>query len=356
MREMLDIFVGLGCKVTFIADNLEHRQPYVTLLQQSGVEVQFFPYARSVTDFLGKHGTDFDLVLISRHYIAAKYFESMRQLAPHALIVFDTVDLHFLREERMAELSGSVAAKLAVRPTREKELALMRKADVTLVVSHIEKELLERLEPKFRVMLLSNIHEPQDGGKTFEERSGLVFIGGFRHPPNTDAILWYAAEVLPLVRKRLPGVKTYVVGDDLPATLRGLATDDLVFTGYVPDVTPYLTGCRLSISPLRYGAGVKGKVNQAMSYGLPVVATSPSIEGMHLTVGSDVLIGDNPEAFADAVARAYSDRNLWHVLADGGRENVRRYFSRAGALRTISRLLALTSEHRARKPDAVLPA
>jgi glycosyltransferase involved in cell wall biosynthesis len=77
---------------------------------------------------------------------------------------------------------------------------------------------------------------------------------------------------------------------------------------------------------------------------------------MHLTVGSDVLIGDNPEAFADAVARAYSDRNLWHVLADGGRENVRRYFSRAGALRTISRLLALTSEHRARKPDAVLPA
>ncbi len=77
--------------------------------------------------------------------------------------------------------------------------------------------------------------------------------------------------------------------------------------GHVPDLTPYLTGCRLSVSPLRYGAGVKGKVNHAMSYGLPVVATTPSIEGMHLTPGVDVLVGDDPESFAEAIVRAYHD-------------------------------------------------
>lgn len=356
MREALDLFVSLGCKVTFIADNIEHRQPYVTLLQQSGVEVQFHPYVRSVIDFLGKRGADFDLVIISRHYVATKYLGIVRQLAPNALIVFDTVDLHFLREERMAELNGSVAARIAVRATRETELALIRGADVTLVVSHAEKELLERIEPQSRVMILSTIYELQDGGKPFDERSGLVFIGGFRHPPNTDAIIWYATEVLPLVRERLPGVKTYVVGGDVPLSLKALAADDLVFTGYVPDVAPYLTGCRLSISPLRYGAGVKGKVNHAMSYGLPVVATSPSIEGMHLTEGSDVLVGDTPEAFADAVARAYNDRQLWHALADGGQANIRTHFSRAGALRALTRLLALTAEHRIGKPDALLNA
>ena len=353
MREVLDILVHLGCKVTFIADNLEHRQPYVTLLQQAGVEVQFHPYARSVEDFLGKHGAEFDLVLISRYYIAAKYLETVRQLAPNALIAFDTVDLHFLREERLANLNGSVAARMAARPTREKELAIIRKADVTLVVSHMEKELLERLEPQARIMILSNIHEPQEGGKSFEGRDGLVFIGSFRHPPNTDAMIWYAAEILPLVRQRLPGVKTYVIGDDVPATLKALATDDFVVTGYVPDVTPYLTDCRLSISPLRYGAGVKGKVNQAMSYGLPVVATSPSIEGMHLTPGSDVLVGDSPEAFADAVARAYTERQLWHALAEGGRENVRTHFSRACALRAVTSLLALTSSYRVRRSRAL---
>jgi glycosyltransferase involved in cell wall biosynthesis len=142
------------------------------------------------------------------------------------------------------------------------------------------------------------------------------------------------------------------VGGDVPPTLKGLAADDFVLTGYVPDVTPYLTGCRLSISPLRYGAGVKGKVNQAMSYGLPVVATTPTIEGMHLTPGSDVLVGDSPEAFADAVARAYSDRQLWHALAEGGRENVRTHFSRAAALRAVTRLLALSSDRRAGRPSA----
>jgi GT2 family glycosyltransferase/glycosyltransferase involved in cell wall biosynthesis len=356
MREAIDLLVGLGCKVTFVADNIEHRQPYVRQLQQAGVEVQFHPYVRSVIDFLGKRGTDFDLVLISRHYVAAKYLDIVRQLAPHALIVFDTVDLHFLREERMAELNGSVAARIAVRATREKELALIREADVTLVVSHIEKELLERLEPQARVMILSTIHEAREGGKPFEERSGLVFIGGFRHPPNTDAIIWYATEILPLVRQRLPGVKTYVVGGDVPLTLKGLAADDLVFTGYVPDITPYLTGCRLSISPLRYGAGVKGKVNHAMSYSLPVVATSPSIEGMHLTAGCDVLVGDSPEAFADAVARAYQDRQLWHALARAGLENIRAHFSRACALRALTHLLALTSDHRVGKTAALQSA
>ncbi len=356
MQEVLDIFVSLGCKVTFIADNLEHRQPYVTLLQQSGVEVQFHPYARSIADFLGKHGADFDLVLISRHYIAAKHLDTVRELAPNALTVFDTVDLHFLREERLAELNGSGAAGIAARARREEELALMRKADVTLVVSYVEQELLERLEPQTRVMILSTIHEPQEGGKPFDERDGLLFIGGFRHPPNTDAMIWYATEILPLLRQRLPGVKTYVVGGDVPPTLKGLAADDFVLTGYVPDLTSYFAGCRLSISPLRYGAGVKGKVNQAMSYGLPVVATAPSIEGMHLAPGSNVLVGDSPEAFADAVVRAYSDRQLWHALADGGRENVRTHFSREAALRAVTRLLALSSDRRAGRPSAqVMP-
>ena len=352
MHEMLDIFVSLGCKVTFIADNLEHRQPYVTLLQQSGVEVQFHPYVRSIAEFLGNHGTEFDLVLMSRHYIAAKHLDTVRELAPDALAVFDTVDLHFLRAERLAELGGGAVARLATRTTRDEELALMRKAEVTLVVSHVEQELLERIEPRARVMVLSNIHEPQGEGKPFEEREGLVFVGGFRHPPNVDAMLWYAAEILPLLRKRLPGVKTYVVGGDASPTLRALGDDDFVFTGYVPDITPYLSGCRLSIAPLRYGAGVKGKVNQAMSHGLPVIATTPSIEGMHLTPGVDVLVGDSAEAFADAVARAYADRELWHALADGGRENVRTHFSREAALRAITRLLALASERRAVRSSA----
>ena len=105
--------------------------------------------------------------------------------------------------------------------------------------------------------------------------------------------------------------------------VRALAAEDFVVTGYVPDVTPYFTGCRVSIAPLRYGAGVKGKINLAMSYGLPVVATTPSIEGMSLVPGDDVLVADDARDFADAIVRLYHDEALWNRLAAGGRENIR---------------------------------
>ena len=347
MQRVMDILTGLGCKVTFVADNLEYRQPYVQALQQQGIEVQFHPYTSSLAMLLGERGGEFDLVFLSRHYVAARHMATVRAFAPRALVVFDTVDLHFLREQRLAELDASRAAGSAAAAKRAEELALIRRADVTLVVSAVERDLLADLAPQAKVIVLSNIHDRHEHGRPFAQRSGLLFVGGFRHPPNTDAVLWYASEILPRIRSRLPGVKSYIVGADPPATIRRLASDDLVIAGFVPDLSPYLEGCRVSISPLRYGAGVKGKVNQAMSFGLPVVATTPSIEGMHLTPGSDVLIGDHPQAFADAVVRAYQDQTLWERLAAGGRDNVSRHFSREVARSAIVELLTL-SDRKAR--------
>ena len=341
MQALLENLTSLGCKVTFIADNLEYRQPYVGQLQQRGIEVQFHPFVRSIPEFLGVRGNDFDIVILSRHYVAAKHIHAVRVFAPNALVVFDTVDLHFLREERLAELEGSAVGKSDARARRDEELALIAKADVTLVVSDVEQALLQQLAPESRVMVLSNIHEPVPGGKPFAEREGLVFIGGFQHPPNTDAVLWYAREILPRVRAQLPGVPTYIVGSKVPSPIKALAAEDFVITGYVPDVAPYFSGCRVSIAPLRYGAGVKGKVNLAMSWGLPVVATTPSIEGMHLTDGEDVLIADDPAAFADAIARLYRDEVLWARLAAGGLANIRTHFSRDVARSAITRLIAL---------------
>ena len=341
MQQMLEIMVGLGCKVTFVADNLEYRQPYVTALEQLGVEVQFAPYARSIAQLLGARGGEFDVVMLSRHYVAIKHIDTLRSFAPRALIVFDTVDLHFLREERLADLYESRAGRSAAAGKRDEELALIRKADLTLVVSGVEQALLNGLAPEARVMVLSTIHELMPGGKPFAEREGLVFIGSFRHPPNTDAVLWYATEVLPRIRERLPGVKTYIIGSDPPPTITAMAAEDLVITGYVPDVTAYFTGCRVSVSPLRYGAGVKGKVNLAMSHGLPVVATTPSIEGMHLTPEVDVLVADDPEGFADAVARAYGDKALWARLSAAGCDNIRDHFSSEIARASIMQMLAL---------------
>jgi GT2 family glycosyltransferase len=342
MLALLEILIEAGCKVSFAADSLEYRQPYVRDLQQRGVEVMFHPYATSISELLGTRGVEFDLIVIARHYIAAKHMDAVRAFAPQALLVFDTVDLHFLREERLAELQGGAGAKTAAKTTREAELALITEADVTLVVSPIERALLAEALPQARVRVLSNIHELLPGGKPWAEREGLVFIGGFQHPPNTDAVLWYAREILPHVRRLLPGVKTTIVGADPPATVRALASDDLVITGYVPDVAPYFTGCRVSIAPLRYGAGVKGKVNLAMSYGLPVVATPASVEGMSLTPDEDVLVAETAEGFAEAIYRLYNDPVLWERLCAGGRDSIRTHFSRDAAAAALEELLTLT--------------
>ncbi|HVF64011.1 MAG TPA: glycosyltransferase [Casimicrobiaceae bacterium] len=338
---LLELMVEQGSKVTFVADNLEHRQPYVGDLQQRGIEVVFSPYTRSVGELIEQRGREFDIVVLARHYVAVRHIDTARKFAPQALVVFDTVDLHFLRAERLAALEASVAAKASAAARRAEELALIERVDVTLVVSPAEREVLADAAPRATVRLLSNIHDAMPGGKPFEVREGLVFIGGFQHPPNTDAVLWYARDVLPLVRKRLPNVKTYIVGSRAPSTIRALAADDFIVTGYVRDVAPFFTGCRLSIAPLRYGAGVKGKVNLAMSYGLPVVATTAAVEGMHLVPGDDVMLADDAHSFADAIARLYEDESLWRKLSSRGRDNVERYFSRRVANEALRDLFEL---------------
>jgi GT2 family glycosyltransferase/glycosyltransferase involved in cell wall biosynthesis len=343
-QAMLEIAVEMGAKVSFIADNLEHRQPYVAELQARGIEVLFAPYVTSIAELLDARGAEFDAVIVARHYIAVKHLDAIRRFAPQAIVAFDTVDLHFLRAERFAELDGGAAARTAARASRDEELSVIRRVDLTLVVSPIEVELLRAVAPEARVQLLSTIHEPVAGGKLPAERAGIVFIGGFQHPPNTDAVLWYAREILPLVRSRLPGVVTYIVGAKVPSTIRALAAADFVVTGFVEDIAPYFTGCRLSIAPLRYGAGVKGKINTSMSYGLPVVATTAAVEGMHLSPGENVLLADDAEEFATAIERLYRDDELWHRLSAGGIDNVRKHFSREVAGRALQGLFDLAEK------------
>ncbi|MCE7878113.1 MAG: glycosyltransferase [Betaproteobacteria bacterium PRO3] len=277
MQAILELLVELGAKATFVADNLEFREPYVSALREAGVEVWSRPWVRSIPELLAKRGREFDVVVLSRHYVAAKHLASVRRFAPRARVVFDTVDLHFLRNERRSELEAKDGApQPASDREREQELDLVRRADLTLVVSPVERDLLARLVPSARVEVLTNIHEPRSRGKTFAQRRGIVFIGSFRHPPNADAVAWYAREVLPLLRARMPGVATTIVGADPPASVRALAAPDLVIAGYVEDLDPLFGSARVSVAPLRYGAGVKGKVNLAMSYGVPVVARKPS--------------------------------------------------------------------------------
>lgn len=345
MLAMLELLVEQGCKVSFVADNLECRQPYVAQLQRAGVEVWFGPYVSSVAELLEQRGKLYDTILFCRHYIAAPYMSRIREWAPQARIVFDTVDLHYLREQRLAELENSSALMGTALKTREQELGVIRACDVTLVVSPVELGVLAQEVPGADVRILSNIHEVEPEGPAYAEREGLLFIGGFRHPPNIDAVEWFLSEVWPRVHARLPELVFTVVGSHMPARIQALTGPGVNIVGYVEDVDPLIARARISVAPLRYGAGVKGKVNQAMAHGLPVVATGVASEGMGLRPGVDLLVADDPQDYADEIVRLYGDEALWNSLAANGRANIQRHFSRANAAKTLAGLVAPRTPH-----------
>lgn len=337
---ILRLLLDEACAVTFFADNRAYVPGYSTALQQMGVEVLWHPYLSDPVSWFEQNGKYLDLVFISRHYIASSYVELVRRHAPKARLAFDTVDLHYLREQRAAELAGSADLARSAEKTRDKELALIHNSDVTLVVSPVEKTLLTHEAPGARVEILSNVHEVFGRRRDFSERKDIMFIGGYQHPPNVDAAIWFAREILPLIHAELPQLVFHLIGSKAPTEVKSLGElPGIKFHGFVEDIEPFLDGCRLAVAPLRYGAGVKGKVNMSMSYGQPVVATAIATEGMFAKAGRDVLVAETPQDFAAQVIRAYCDEALWLQLSDHGLANVSRHFSFESARASLRRLL-----------------
>ncbi len=339
MVNLMRLLREAGYAIDFMPDNRSHDGRYTEGLQALGVEALYHPYVSDPVAWLRENGPSLDAIILSRHYVAVNYIGAARLYAPQARLIFDTVDLHYLREERAAELEGKPELARHAAQTKLQELKLMRECDVTLVVSAAEQRLLQKELPNARIEVLSNVHAVHGRRKPFEERHDLVFVGGFQHPPNIDAVRWFVREVMPPLRAHGTPPHLHVIGSKAPAEVLELAGEDVSVHGFVPDIAPYMDGCRLSVAPLRYGAGVKGKVNMAMSYGLPVVATSVAVEGMHVRTGVDVMVADDPARFAAAIRRAYDDATLWTTLSDRGLANVHEHFSFAAARAALARIL-----------------
>jgi GT2 family glycosyltransferase/glycosyltransferase involved in cell wall biosynthesis len=336
---LLRLLVEQGAHVVFLAAHGDGNGLYPAALRALGVETWFNPHIGRATAWMREHGRRFDAVMLSRHHVASEFLPLLRRHAPNASVIFDTVDLHYLRESRGADLAQHAALKKSAAKTREKELRLIHSSDVTLVVSPLEQQLLADDAPGARVEILSNLHEVAGNGGSYTQRKDLVFVGGFHHPPNTDAVRWFGEQVFPLIRQRLPEVRFHCIGSDPPATILALGKQPgIEIHGHVPDLSPYMDDVRIAIAPLRFGAGVKGKVNLSMAHGQPVVATSCAVEGMYLREERDVLVADDAQAFADAVVRLYQDEALWNRLAANGLENVRQHCSLEAAREVVTRV------------------
>jgi glycosyltransferase involved in cell wall biosynthesis len=214
--------------------------------------------------------------------------------------------------------STDPATRLSAEERKRQEFEVIDQTDETWVVSDFEREILRKELPQKSVQVVPTIVDVPGSTMPFSLRRDFLFIGGFQHTPNIDAVLYFTREIYPLVHERLPEARFYVIGDKAPPDVIGLANEHIIVAGLQPDVRPYVESVKLSVAPLRYGAGIKGKINLSMGFGVPVVATSLAVEGMELKNREDILIADKPDDFAAALVELYQSEPLWQQISKSG--------------------------------------
>jgi GT2 family glycosyltransferase len=333
-------------QVTFIPeDNFLYMPEYTTALQRAGIEVIYAPYVTNVEQHLKGCHDRYDLAFLFRPGVVERHLKNIRNLCPKAKVLFHTVDLHFLRMSREAELQSDKYKQKAADEMKLRELAAIRASDASIVHSTAELELLRLDLPDANLYVFPLILDVQGTNKTFSERRDIVFVGGFQHTPNIDAVQYFVTEIMPLLRTRLPSVRFYAVGSKPPAQIMALASNDVIITGFVENLNPLLDQMRVSVAPLRYGAGIKGKIGSAMAVGLPVVATPLAAEGMSLTDGVNILVADGAEQFVETIVRLYQDEVLWNRISHNGLEFAENAWGSEAAWRILANIITELGIH-----------
>lgn len=241
----------------------------------------------------------YDIALFEFYHQAERLADFVRAKQPGARVVVDSVDVHFERELSGAAL-GLIDAAHA-HDTRRRELSVYRSADAVIAASEPDAGVLRR-EGIENIFVFPIVVDPRSRPLR-ARRAEVLFIGGFKHPPNADGLLWFTQAIWPHVRREVPDARLTVIGSDAPDEVLALDHEKGVrVIGYVPETASYLDEAAVSVAPLRYGGGMKGKVVEAMASGLPVVTTSFGSQGLKARPGHDLVVADDPISFARAVA------------------------------------------------------
>lgn len=328
--QYLKMFVKQGYRVKFIGDNFYQHEPYTTLLQQMGIEVLYGPwYAQHWQEWILDNKDSIEFAYLNRPHITIKYIDFLKEKTNIKCIYYGH-DLHFLRLRREYELTGDESKNKEAEEWLEKELYIMRRADMTYYPSCVEVQEIKKIDPAIPVKAITAyVYEKflTDINLDFAKREGIIFVGGFGHPPNEDAVLWFTGKILPLIEQKKK-MTFYIVGSNPSEKINSIQNENVVVKGFVSEeeLRNLYNQCKLVVVPLRYGAGVKGKVVEALYYGSPMVTTSVGIEGIE---GADQIIevADKEEEFAESVLRLYEDDRKLAAISDSYQRFVKDRFS-----------------------------
>jgi len=314
------ILQSLGFKVTFVPANVAYMASYTESLQRMGVEVLYAPFYFSMAEVIEKRGGEFDLFYIARYGVAAQVIDQIRNRYPQARVILNIHDLHFLRELREALQNKDANMVGRAVATREAELSILRRVDLALSYSEVEQAVIQSHNlDSTRTATCPWVVETAKDVPGYDARNGIAFLGGFGHKPNVEAVEWFVNEVMPLLRKKLPGVPFYIYGSKAPDSLKALVANDVVLKGYAKTTEEVYDSARIFVAPLLTGAGLKGKVIGAFSRGIPTVMTPTAAEGTGANNGHDAMVCTTPMDWANQIEALYNNKARWTAMSQACR-------------------------------------
>lgn len=306
----------------------------------------------------------YDVIWIEFFYLADQYIQEIRKYQPWAHVIVDSVDLHFRRLARQCNyLENNVKYLVTSKQEKRKlgkshrqqlqdhknyadhvkdnELKAYEKCDSVVLVSDDDQQELKKHLPNLPVLFVPNIHRMpnvQTAAPGWNARNGVVFVGNFDHGPNNSSAIFIKHEIAPALENIMAAVPFYIVGSNPPNLVRNMTkygplAEHFEVTGYVPDTLEYLNKAKVSVAPILFGAGMNGKIGEAIAAGLPVVTTGLGANGMGLTHEENCLIAETPEEFAYQIKRLHEDESLWNRLSLNGKE----FLQKSLSLETLSK-------------------
>ncbi len=319
----------LGYKVVFLpADNMANIPGYTENLQSLGVECWYAPFAWSVEEYFRRNERDFDLVYIHRKANLKRYLHLVKKYVPKATIIFNYADIHALRELREATLADAGPEEIAaIQQSLDAEIDLALQVNSVIVHSTYEADVIRQRQPAARVHFVPWTFSVRKEPASPEGREGVVFVGGFAHPPNADAVDWFVEDVWPSAAAKIGRHPFRIVGSRMPERFEDLRGPGIEPVGFVADLESLLDRTLLTVAPLRYGAGLKGKVLTSFSRGVPCIMSPVAAEGMNLPEELRFLVAKDAEEFAQRMVQLVGDPAVWMATSEAAVKFIEEGFS-----------------------------
>ncbi|MGZ8369660.1 MAG: glycosyltransferase, partial [Caulobacteraceae bacterium] len=343
---------ALGATVSFLPKNLAWMDRHTITLQRAGVECLYAPFVPNFEQYLRDHTDDYDAIFVLRYKVGRLVLDALGDAPRKTKLLLNVADLHFLREIREAAAGTPGFDEARARETQASELSVIAASDVTLTYSEVEAAIIEsHTFGRSRIARAPWVVETRAGPIGSPAASPvMMFLGGFGHPPNASAIKAFVRDSLPAILQRQPNAKLIVVGSKAPPDILALASQHVEVRGYVADLDEVFSQATVFIAPLITGAGLKGKVIEALSRGVPTILSPIAAEGTGLINGADCLIAETPAEWAEAVEQLHSDPQLWRRVAEAGLKQCRKRFSFEAGLEHMRRALALAGIYSSNLP------